>query len=208
MKSIGFEQRVLGEMRHPEGAVPLIARVRGTLLASSVQGVRERGLTETYFEELPAEHHDAIRGLVASTWIPIEVAEAHYAAIDRLPLNAGDHWAMGRRVAERVQHGWVGTVVRGLKASGTVTPANVLARFQQGWDRLMDGGGASRVVQTGPKDIQIECYGIPLATSTYFRHAWCGMFESTLELVARKVFVRELVRYRSPTSCAFAISWA
>lgn len=208
MRSLGFEAKVLGELRHPEDAVPPITHVRGTLLASSVQGVKDRGLNESYFAELPAEHHDAIRGLVPSTWLPLEVAQAHYRAVDRLPLTSADHWAMGRRVAERVQHSWVGTIVRGLKASGAVTPVQVLERFQNAWDRLMDGGGASRVVQTGPKDIRVECYGIPLAEGNYFRAAWCGMFESTLGLVARKVFVRELVRYRSPTSCGFAISWA
>jgi len=208
MRSVGFEAKVLGELRHPEGAVPPITRIRGTLLASSVQGVRDRGLNETYFAELPEEHHDAIRGLIASSWIPIDVAKAHYRTMDELPLTEEDHWAMGRRVAERVQHSWVGTIVRGLKASGAVTPVQIMERFQQAWDRLMDGGGASRVVQTGPKDIRVECYGIELAEGNYFRNAWAGMLESTLGLVARKVFVRDLVRYRSPTSCAFSISWA
>lgn len=203
---MGFDERVLAELPFPKGQVPPVTKVRGTLLASSVRNVRDRGLNDAYFSFLEPELHDAIRGLVPSTWIPVDVALGHYRSIDQLDLTGADHWAMGRVVAERVQHGWAGTVIRGLKASGAVTPVQVLGRFPTAWDRLFQGG-ASAVVQTGPKDIRVEAYGMPMSRGVYFRNAWSGMFESTLELVARKVYVRELPNHRSDTTCAFAISW-
>ncbi len=206
MRSVGFEERVLHELAYPRGEVPLVTRARGTLLASSTQGVRERGLQQEYFEALDPRYHEAIRGLVPGTWLPVELAAAHYAAIDTLGLAPEQQWDMGRRVAERVQHSWVGTVIRGLKASGAVTPVQVLTRFQNAWDRLFEGGG-SEVVQTAPKDIRVEAHGMHLAPGAYFKNAWCGMFESTLELVAKKVYVRQLARYEGPTTCAFDISW-
>lgn len=206
MPGAGFEERAIVELHCPAPRVPPVVRVRGTLLASSLQGVRERGLQDTYFEALDSQHHDTIREMVAATWLPVEVAMAHYEAVDALGLSARAQWTMGRRVAERVQHGWAGTVVRALKASGAVTPLRVLGRFPSGWERLMDGG-ATAVYQTGPKDLRVEGHGVPMAPGTYFRNAFGGMFESTLELVARTVYVSELPRYRGPTTCAYSISW-
>ncbi len=206
MRSVGYEDRALIELPYPKDQVPLVTKVRGTLMASSVRGVRDRGHDDVYFELLPPEFHDAIRGLVPATWIPVETALAHYRTLDELDLTNADHWAMGRVVAERVQHGWAGTIIRGLKASGAVTPAQVLGRFDTAWNRLFQGG-SNAVIQTGPKDVRVEAYGMPMAPGVYFRNAWSGMFESTLELVARKVYVRELPNYRSATTCAFAISW-
>lgn len=197
---------MLVEIPFSKDRAPPVTKIRGTLLASSVRGVRERGMDDAYFAILDPEFHDAIRGLVPATWLPVEVGLAHYAAVDQLDLTSADHRAMGRVVAERVQLSWVGTVIRGLKASGAVTPVQILARFQTAFDRLFQGGSTG-VVQTGPKDIRVEAYGVPMAAGNYFRNAWSGMFESTLELVARKVYVRDLPNHHSATTCAFAISW-
>ncbi len=41
----------------------------------------------------------------------------------------------------------------------------------------------------GPKDALVEIHGVPIARFAYVRSGWAGMFESTLELVAQKVYV-------------------
>ncbi len=55
---------------NPEILVPLPASfslatdVRGTVLGTSLQAVRDRKLEERYYQLLPKAHHDAIRNLV------------------------------------------------------------------------------------------------------------------------------------------------
>ena len=201
-----FEEQVILPLPHPPGQVPLADEVRGTLLGSSLREIYERGRREDYFAALPPELHEAIRGLVASTWLPMDVALAHYEAVHTLGFTVEEQREMGRRVAARVQHGWAGTIIRGLRATGAVTPLRALPRFHQAWDRLIRGGGGA-VYQVGPKDARIECHGFPLARVAYVRNAWTGMIESTLELLVRKCYAKEILRLRGPEKLAYHVSW-
>ena len=112
----------------------------------------------------------------------------------------------GRLVAQRIQNTYVGTIIRGLKASGTVSVWALLERFPIAWGRLMEGG-SSAVYRLGPKEARVECHGVPFADIAYFRAGWEGMFESTIELVTRKVYTRQLPGLQTPTVIAYRVSW-
>ena len=99
------------------------------------------------------------------------------------------------------------------KLDALVAPGDLVAIFPEGVEarhpitRNPPSGGHGAVYQVGPKDMRVECHGCPLADIAYVRNGWAGMFESTLELLAKKVYVREQPRYRSDTTCAFHIAW-
>lgn len=176
-------------------------------MTASRLAIRELGLDDEYFGHLAPAHHDAIRSITGGSWLSLDVALAHYRAADALGLPSETQRAMGRNVAGRLQDSYAGAIIRSLRAANALTPRSGMTRFPTAWAWLVRGGD-SRVYELGPKDLRVEFLGLPLAQIAYVREGWAGMFEGTLSLVARSVFVNELPRLRAPDRCAYAISWA
>lgn len=195
---------------NPEILVPLPASfslatdVRGTVLGTSLQAVRDRKLEERYFQLLPNAHHDGIRNLVMQSWIPMDLAMAHYRVMNELIRDPAEVRAIGRTVSDRVQKSYVMTLVQGLKASGVVHPGRILQRMPSVYER-MSRGGACAVWRLGPKDARVELHGMPLAVIPYYRLGVEGIFEGGLSLAARAVRVSN--KALSETAVAFSISW-
>src|SRR5262245_46526133 len=82
-------------LRYPPHRVPLVSRVRSTLIASSVRVVIENGRLDEYKEHLPSELHSVIFDAIAGSWLDIDVALSHYRAVDALQLPASDQVSMG-----------------------------------------------------------------------------------------------------------------
>jgi hypothetical protein len=188
------------------GAVEPVTYVRSTLLASSILGLRERGLMEEYEKHLPVVVRDAVLNAVTGSWLPVEVAMAHYRAVDALQRPVPEQYAAGEYVAARIQNTVLGTLARMAKTAG-VTPWMGLEYFPKLWDRLMMGGSPA-VYQLGPKEARVEIYGVPMVEFACFRNGWRGMFGSSGLFFANKVFVHEIPRYTTTTNTAFRISWA
>jgi len=197
----------------PEVIVPLHAPVeriepvrslRSTLLSGSIQALRGRGLFEKYFGELPRQHHDAIRSMVAGVWIPMELARAHYDALDRLIPSESDQFDMGRDVADRIHRTLLATVARAATGVG-VTPWIGLAQFPKLWERTFVGGGIS-VTKITPKDARVELVRLSLLETSYFRNAFRGVMAAGIELFCRRAFVTELPRRGE--IYALKVSWA
>lgn len=68
----------------PLDRIEHVRAVRSTLLSGSIQALRNRNMFEDYFKVLAPQHHEAIRSMVAGVWIPLELAKAHYDALERL----------------------------------------------------------------------------------------------------------------------------
>jgi hypothetical protein len=166
--------------------------------------LRFLGLADAYFAQLPVEHHAAIRDLITGMWMPMDLGVAHYAAIERLQLSSEQARENGRRVAQSVQNSYFATLVRTL--GNGVTIWTVLPRLPSFLERLVDGG-ACAIYKDGPKDARVEIHGVPIARFGYVRLGWAGMFGSTLELVARKVYVRDVSPARTLPVAAFTIAW-
>jgi hypothetical protein len=184
-----------------------VTHVRSTLIASSVQTLRARGLLDAYLAALPRDLHPTVLEAVAGSWLPLSVGMAHYAAADTLALSSIEQFNNGREVADRVQNSMLGTLVRAAKNMG-VTPWTGLGMFQRMCDRMLFGG-AGAVYKTGPKEARVEAHGIPLVRWAYFRNSWRGMFAGSGELFCTKLYVTELST--SPTSdvpFVMRIAWA
>jgi hypothetical protein len=184
-----------------------LQHIRSTLLMSSYATVRELGHADAYFAHLPSRYHRVILDAVVGTWVPIDVAFAHYTACDMLGLSTDDQIAMGRRVGDRIQGTVLGTVVRMARGAG-VSPLTVLPHWQRFWNRVFDGGGlyANKV---GPKEVEMGARGVLLADSSYFRIAVRGLMMGILDLFCQKSYVRELgAEKRKPHCATFRIQWA
>ncbi len=185
-----------------ELAVPPVTHVRSTLLRSSFDAIQGLGLRDAYLGRLAPEYHSAVQELVIGQWLPVEIALAHYGAIESLRLTDAQAFANGRLVADRIQNSYVGTLTKMLGTTATLWSG--LPRLPGVWARTMQGGATS-LYRLGPKDARVEVHGIPLARYAYFRQGLAGMFTSSLELVTRKVHCRAVAV--SPMRVDFLISW-
>jgi hypothetical protein len=207
---------VLAPVTKGEVLVPLPCRphelsppthLRGTVLASSFQLVREHGLEAAYFAELPAALHEAIRFVVATSWVELDVARAHFRVMDHIFPETLQQIANGRASSERTQKAYIVTMVRALHASGQISALAFIKRIPSVVERLLRGGGAVTVLGKGLKDARIEMHAHPLVETAYIRNSWQGMFESGIGLTTRRCFVRQDVGFARVDRVAFDISW-
>lgn len=180
-----------------------LRHVRSTLLCSSVTEIRKHGLFDAYVNGLPRAAVDVLVHGVAATWLPVEIAEAHYAACDRLGINADEAIRFGATSADRVQHSFLKTLLLVARGAGA-TPLLAFARCPRLWGRHFEGGNVT-VTRAGQKDVTVDIRDFSLARSSFFRHAFRGGNEAALRLFASTVVVRELGS--SPTSLLLRMSW-
>lgn len=195
-----FEAKVLLAL---PAVVPELTHLRGTTIAASLASLEEQGILPSLWQTLDHEHHAALQGLVASSWVDIELGLAYYGALDRLALSTEQITSIGRAAAVRLQSRFVHTLVRGMQ--GAVSPVTVLSRMDKLWSRSFLGG-AVRVVQTGPKDLVVEVHGAAFFDLRYTRIALLGYIEQTLVSTARKVILGERPQ-PAPRAAAWNVSW-
>jgi hypothetical protein len=172
-------------------ASPLVdaSHVRSTLLQSSLTFLKERGHYDRYLTILDPAHVEVITSTLAPTWLPIEMAVAHYAACDALELDDAERIAIGEAVGNKIQGTFMTTLVRTVRAAG-VTPWTLLERFDRLWGRLFQGGSV-QLVKVGPKDLTIELLAARVTRYEYFRTAFIGVVRAGFQLVGvRAAYVK------------------
>ena len=182
-----------------------IARVRGTLITSSLNALRSRGHIAAYMRKLPGEHHDAINLVIAGSWIPIALAYAHYRACDALGLPAIDQVSIGIDVAARIHGTFLGTLTK-LATGAGVTPWVGFRQVSRLWVRIVDGG-ATVMTEIGPKEARIDVTCAPLASIPYWRTAFRGIIQGGCELFSRKAYVRELTAQGTHEVMVYRAAW-
>lgn len=183
----------------PWAQLAAVSEVRSTLIASSIQALKTRGLLERYTERLPKELHETVLHCIAGQWFPLAVGVAHYRACDALNLSLEQQRDIGSDVSRRIHETSLGVLVQMAKGVG-VTPWTVLGKSNQLFARVVKGGGL-QVTKLGPKDAQIEIGRLPLLEIPYFRTAAQGIFQVVIGTFAKHAHVRFLVdQSRSPAS--------
>ena len=178
--------------------------IRGTLIGSSLQAMRERDLNDAYFATLDPSFHEAIRTFTPQSWVEMPLAQAHYQTMDKLVPHDDEVVAIGRAVGDRVQKSYIATLIRGLRATGAVDPVRIMSRAPSSSQRIFRGGGL-KVTQTGPKDVVVEFLAVPLCSVRYFRWGFAGVIQGGLQLVTRQVYVNP--RQTSDNSMVLKVSW-
>jgi hypothetical protein len=198
------DERAVVPLPLPRDRIALPTRVRSTLVASSHRALSARGLFDRYEKGLEPPWKSVVLETVAGTWLPLEAGMAHYRACDALGLSMVDQLAIGREVGDRIHGTFLGTMIRTAKNAG-VTPWAAFPYTLKLYERIFDGG-ACAVEKMGPKDARMEVVANPMVAITYFRNAMRGVWQSGIELFARKAYVTEIAR--SASSFKVKISWA
>lgn len=184
---------------------PTVVQVRGSLIASSLQTLRELKLFDTYLERLPKDRHEPILFALASSWLPLDVAMAHYGACEAMELPEAELVKIGEHVSGRIMGTFLGTLLRSSRQLGaSTTPLVPLRQYHRLWDRLLVGGGCT-VQSSGLKDVSIESRGVPMFRYRYFRIAYTGLIKGAGHLFAKSVYTR--IRRASDTALTIDASW-
>ncbi|HYQ04589.1 MAG TPA: hypothetical protein VER96_38210 [Polyangiaceae bacterium] len=171
-------------------AIGELTHVRGTLLASSIQSLRSRGLFDRYATLLSHSYRDRVLNSVAGEWLGADIALAHYSACDALRLSVEDQVGMGREVSKRTHETFLGLLVKMARGIG-VTPWVVLPKINSLYMRIFRGGGI-QITRLGPKDAKVQTLGLTPLGISYFRNAYLGMYEAGVGMFASSVQVRPL----------------
>lgn len=179
--------------------------VRSTLIATSIQSLRGRGLYDLYAQRLDDAHRDALVTAVAGAWLPIDAAIAHYEACEALGLDLGEQLAIAMEVGNRVNGTFLGVLVRMARSAG-VTPWSALAQSARLYERLFCGGGIA-VTRTGPKDARVDLVGNALCDVLYFRVGVRGVYRAALQPFCRRITAFEIPLHGVPHAMAIRLSW-
>jgi len=185
---------------------PAARNAKSTVLQSSVAAVRMSTRFDAYMRHLPPAHQQVLLHAVAGTWIPIDVAHAHYEACDAAGFTADEAFANGRRTFDQAGQVVFGTVLKMAKAAG-VTPWTTLEQLQRFCARGYDGGGV-QVHRLGPKEARIQVVKVRLMESPYYRGALRGVFASAMELFCTKVYLTEKPGARPFGTITMRQQWA
>jgi hypothetical protein len=186
--------------------VPLATQFRSTWLTSSVRAIKDRGRWDEYLGHLPKEHHAAIEGSVAGTWLPCAVAVAHYDACDHLNFTQLELVAIGREVHAHTQASVLAFLVK-LAAGLEITPWNAFSQFNRLWERTWVGGGVG-IFRLGPKEARMEIVGWPCSGANYIRHAMRGVVVGMLEMFCTKAYAQDLPAYCTSSTLGYRCAWA
>jgi hypothetical protein len=185
--------------------VPTATQIRSTLLVSSQQSLRSRGLYEPYLALLEAGDRKVLTELVAGVWCPIEIGVAHYEACERLGLPNPTLLAIGHEVEARMRASILFHFLRITREAGA-SPLSVLVRSRRFWDRVFVGSELG-VFRLGPKDLRLEIAGFPFATLTYNRVTFRGIVESLMTPFCTKAFVRDAPEAQGATTIGWRVAW-
>lgn len=192
---------------HHSAAGPAVTHVRGALIVSSLGVLKELGRFDRYTQLLDPSHQEQVLEVLALSWVPIEVALAHYRACDSLGLGQAELAQIALVLSTRYADSIFGTMLRTSRQVGLDAPWLALRSQGRFWDRVYVGGGV-RAYRLGPKDAHLEQHGLPLAEIAYFREAHRLWLQAIGGLFAKTIHIR-LVRPREPGphTMAFAGSW-
>lgn len=187
------------------GRGPLTA-VRGILIQTSLSELRTLELFDAYRAQVDPAAFEAILANIGPSWLPLDVALAHYAACDRLDLSPEQLEQVGGRVAHRLQGALLQLLAKTVRQAG-FTPWTVLGAYARMGDRIFQGSSA-QYVKVGPKDVDLEIEGNLLFRSTYFQRAFVAATRSAfLALGCRVTHVRVVRVLADGADVVVRISW-
>jgi hypothetical protein len=186
--------------------VTRVSAVRSTLLQGSLQGLKEFGLYERWSSLIAPADRDLIVDAIAPTWLPVEVALAHYEACGRMEVDDAQQAQIGAAVGARVQGTLLATAGKLARNVG-VTPDVAARCFAPLWSRLFQGGSL-QIEHAGPKDLTLEFRQSVLPRCAYFRGTLCGNVRSSAQLLGVKVAYCKQVSYdRGKDRLMVKLSW-
>jgi hypothetical protein len=185
---------------------PQDQEVRSTWLSASLDALARHGHLDGYKRTLPADFHEVLFGMIAGAWLPIDVAMAHYAAVEALELTPVEQVELGMEAGAFAHRSYIGCAAVQLARGAGVNPWTVLEAVPKLWSRMWRGG-EMRVQKVGPKDANLEIRDFPIASLGYTRRAGRGILTSLTRPVATTVYVSEIDKLCRGDTLAYRIAW-
>jgi hypothetical protein len=186
---------------------PEVSQIRGILLVKSLENLRAAGLFERYAAQLSPSSREQMESTIASSWIPIDVADEHYAACDRLNLTDAEIERLGQLMAGSLSSTLMSALLKTTRHAGLEGMWTAMKQTDRLWDRMYMGGGVT-VIKTGPKDLILENHGISLAKSRHWRNGFRAYWLALGKLVTNVVYITPVrPRQPHPHRVAIAGSW-
>lgn len=183
------------ELPADPGILPPVTAVRGTVILSSVQALREADLYDRYLDRIPQRFAAEVLGVIAGGWVPLELAWAHYRACDDLGLAPSVQVEIGRRAGKKATGTMLGTAVKLSRFTGA-TPWTLMKGGHRIWNRAYDGGGM-RIFRVAPTEALVEAHKNPLLNELEFcRNSFRGFCLALYGLVSRRMSMRVVAKIR------------
>jgi hypothetical protein len=197
--------RVVVDYRSSDG--PTVTHIRGMLLSNSLSSLRALNLEERYLDVLPASARTELNGIIASSWVEIEVAMLHFQVFEGFEVPDEKIEELGRPLAGRITDTWFGAVVRGARNSGIEAMPSILKQNDRNFARMYKGG-RTMVTEYGPKEMVIEDNGNPLLSVRPFRSGYLGFMKGLAALFTKSAFVKTVpMQAPHPHGTATRFSW-
>ena len=201
-----LQDRILVPFARPRAMIGPATEVKSTLLTASIDAVRKRGRFDEYVSHMAPEHQDQVVLGIAGVWLPMAVAQAHYAAVDALGFTEAEAIENGYSVGGRLNDTFLGAVLKVASQAGA-TPWLPLGQTGRLFERVFRGGAGLQVEECGPKEARIAIVGVPIVSSPYFRGALRGQIQAGCELFCRRCYAREVGPKAVPGCTMLRVSW-
>ncbi len=124
-----FAERELVPFPRTLADEPRVTHCRGTLLFSSRRTLERHGHVDAYRQHVAPEHELAIASSAAGSWLPVELAVAHYRACDALGMSVDEQLRLGASVVQHIQRTFIGSALRAAARGASVSPLVGLQKF-------------------------------------------------------------------------------
>jgi hypothetical protein len=188
----------------PENVRPVYA-VRGTIVFLDWCWLRANRTYDRYTAAIEAGTRARLLGVAASDWVPAEILEAHYCALDSMGFTRAQAMTCGVSVGQAVHGSMLRTLVR-LAGGLGATPWAALGQGRKLWDRSWRGG-AFVPYRLGEKSARVEVLETAMARSAFHRASFCGALSVGIGWLCQEHVVREIENARRDDSFVFRIDW-
>jgi hypothetical protein len=187
-----------------------VSAIRGTNLLASLAALREEGLSESYWNQLPTAHHEEMRAILASDWVSIDLAHLHYGVLDELVQDKDQQRRLGFASAGISRGAVVRTIARGLKVTArlaSLDPVRLgLGRVSWLWSRFAQGGQCVALQEEeGRAVLTIE--GLGIGVYPYVRHSFTGSIAASLSEFHQGDVTVDCLPGFTKAKLEFAICW-
>jgi hypothetical protein len=197
------EEEILLPFAAPPELIPRATLFRSTMVVASLEALREHGYYERY-QGLLRACRDEILAVVGGTWLPMNIARAHYEACDALGLTKPEQFEMGHVVGDRAKKSWFASALKVARGVGA-TPWSLAPYLGKLHERTINAGGVA-AYRLGPKDARVEYVGNELLDIQYVREATRGMLHAVAEMFCQKMYSQDLPRRSG--EARFRMQWA
>lgn len=173
--------------------VQAVSEVKNALLQASLEQLHVKGLYPAYVGLVDPGVPERIRSTLAMSWVPVDLAVAHYRACENLSLDSDALKGIGTGVGGRMQE--TSLVSNAKKTPGSSedfwSSSGALLRM---WARHYRGGSV-QVAKLGPTEMELDLRGFVLNQFRYFRHAQLTVVAVAFEAMGVRVTTVKIVQY-------------